>query len=86
MFFNMGQSRPLFVYFRYLLITILIIQIEKKLGVLGIRTWGRKLVGADKTTELWWPPTECQCYSEPSYLLERIEPGLKWIKIISPVR
>ena len=26
----MGQSRPLFVYFRYLLITISIIQIEKK--------------------------------------------------------
>ena len=25
-------------------------------GVLGIRTRGRRLVGADKTTEIWWPP------------------------------
>ena len=34
--------------------TISIIQIEKSLdGVLGIRTWGRKMVGADETTELW---------------------------------
>ena len=24
-------------------------------GVLGIRTWGRRMVGADKTTELWRP-------------------------------
>ena len=36
---NMGQSRPLFVYFRYFLDTISIIQIEKSIdGVLGIRT------------------------------------------------
>ena len=35
----MGQSRPLFVYYRYLLDTISIIQIEKSVdGVLGIRT------------------------------------------------
>ena len=47
--------RPLFVYFRSFLITIsVIIQIEKILdGVLGIRTHGRRMVGADKTTELW---------------------------------
>ena len=25
-------------------------------GVLGIQTWGCRMVGADKTTELWWPP------------------------------
>ena len=53
----MGQSRPLFVYFRYFLITISIIQIEKSVdGVLGIQTLGRRMVGADKTTELWRPP------------------------------
>ena len=23
--------------------------------VLGIRTWGRRMVGADGSTELWWP-------------------------------
>ena len=49
----MGQSRPLFFYFRPFLITISIIQIEKsKDGVLGIRTLGRRMVGADETTEL----------------------------------
>ena len=55
----MGQSRPLFVYFRHFLITISIIQIEKSVvGVLGIRTLGRRMVGADETTELWRPPIE----------------------------
>ena len=52
----MGQSRPLFGYFRSFLIPITIskIQIEKSLdGVLGIQTWGRRMVGPDKTTELW---------------------------------
>ena len=53
----MGQSRPLFVYFHYFLDTISIIQIEKSIeGVLGIGTRGHRMVGADKTTELWRPP------------------------------
>ena len=52
----MGQSRPLFVYFHYFLDTISIIQIEKSLdNVLGIRTRGRRMVGADETMELWQP-------------------------------
>ena len=52
--FKMGQSRPLFVYFRSFLFTISIIQIEKRLeGVLGIRTRSHRMVSADKTTELW---------------------------------
>ena len=51
---EMGQSRSLFVYFGSVLIIISVIQIEKsKDGVLGIWTWGRKMVGADETTELW---------------------------------
>ena len=55
-FKKMGQSRPLFVYFRSFLITISI-QIEKSVdGVLGIRTQSRRMVGADETTELWRPP------------------------------
>ena len=54
----MGQSRPLFAYFRSFLVTISI-QIEKSIdGVLGIRTRGRRMVGADKTTELWRPPLD----------------------------
>ena len=59
----MGQSGPLFVQFRPFLITISIIQIEKSIGgVLGIQTWGRWMVGADKTTELWRPPFHI-CYA-----------------------
>ena len=56
-FLKMGQSRPLFVYFRYFLITISITQIEKSIdGVLGNRTWGCSMVGSDKTTGLLRPP------------------------------
>ena len=56
-FFKLGQSRPLFGYFRYFLDRISIIQIKKSIdGVLGIRTLGRRMVGADETTELWRPP------------------------------
>ena len=51
----MGQSRPLFVYFRSFL--TISIQIEKSIdGVLGIRTQGRSMVGTDETKELWQPP------------------------------
>ena len=51
-----GPIPASFVYFRSFLITISIIQIEKSVdGVLGIRTRGRRMVGADKTTELWRP-------------------------------
>ena len=61
-FLKMGQSRPLFVYFRDFLNTISIIQIEKSVdGVLGIRTRGCRMVGADQTTELWRPPIESIC-------------------------
>ena len=56
---KMGQSRPLFVYFHYFPTTISIIQIEKSIdGVLGIRTRGCRMVGADETTELWRPPNK----------------------------
>ena len=56
LFFKKGQSRALFVYFRSFLATIPIIQIEKNIdGVLGIQTWGQRMVGADETTELWRP-------------------------------
>ena len=62
-FKKIGQSRPLFVYFRPFLspisITIYIstLQIEKSMhGVVRFWTGGRKMVGADKTTELWRPP------------------------------
>ena len=52
-----ANQRPLVVYFRSFLITISIIQIEKSVdGVLGIRTLGYRMVGADKTTELCRPP------------------------------
>ena len=54
-FLNMGQSRPLFVYFRPFLIAIQKLT-EKTLDVvLGNRTWGRRMVAADLSTELWRP-------------------------------
>ena len=59
-FFNvflkkMRQSWPLFVYFRSFLVTISL-QIKKRInGVLGIRTRGRRMVGADETMQLWRP-------------------------------
>ena len=61
----MGQSRPLFVYFG---------SFEKSVdGVLGIRTRGRRMVGADETTELWRPPINDERYrrigSDPLLLL-----------------
>ena len=38
-------------------ISISTIQIEKSVdGMLGIRTQGYRMVGADETTELWQPP------------------------------
>ena len=53
----MGQSRPLFVYFRSFL--TISIQIEKSIdGVLGIWTRDHRMVGADETMELWWPPND----------------------------
>ena len=53
--FLIGQSRPLFVYFRPFLITISIVLIGKSLnGVLGIRTNGRRMEGTDETTELYF--------------------------------
>ena len=56
-FKKMGQCRPLFFYFRSFLVNTISIQIEKSVdGVLGIQTQSRRMVGADKTTELWQPP------------------------------
>ena len=58
----MGQSRPLFVYFRPFLITISIIQIDKSIdGVLGTQTRGHMMVGADNTMELWRLPINKHC-------------------------
>ena len=49
----MGQF---FVYFCSFLVTISL-QIEKSIdGMLGIRTRGCRMEGADETTELWRPP------------------------------
>ena len=75
----MGQSWPLFVYFRSSLITISI-QIEKSIdGVLGIRTRGRRLVGTDKTTELWRPPCIKVCFR--AQLAERFVPLGLWFEL-----
>ena len=55
----MDQSRLLLFYFCSFLITISIIKIEKSVdGVLGIRTWGRRMVGAGEIMELLRPSKE----------------------------
>ena len=55
LFFKWANPGLFSVYFCSFLITISI-QIEKSIdGVLGIRTRGRSMVGADKTKELWRP-------------------------------
>ena len=53
-FFSKNWPNPAsFVYFRPLLITISVIQIEKSIdGVLGIQSRSCRMVGADYTTEL----------------------------------
>ena len=52
-----GPIPALFVYFRPFLITISIMQIEESIdGGLGTRARGRRMVGANETTELWWAP------------------------------
>ena len=52
----MGQTRPLFVYFRPFLnsmtITVQNLTIKSVDGVLGTRTRGGKMVGADESTEI----------------------------------
>ena len=49
----MGQSRPLFVYFRLFHMT----QINKSVdGVLATRTRGGRMEGTDKSTEQWQHP------------------------------
>ena len=36
---------------------VLIFNIKSLDGVLDIRTLDCRMVGADESTELWWPPT-----------------------------
>ena len=70
-FFKIWANPASFVYFRSFLIpiTISIIQIEKSVdGVLGIRTWGRTMVGEDETTELWRHPHPDACLTISSIL------------------
>ena len=64
--------------FRSFLITISI-QIEKSVdGVLGIRTRGRRMVGADETTELWRPPIVTFSLLNKNLVTE-FEPGIRGI-------
>ena len=47
----------LFIFVLFLFLVTISLQIEKSVdGVLGIRTLGRRMVGADETTELLRPP------------------------------
>ena len=56
----MGQTRPLFVYFRPFLNTmtntIKNLTIKSVDGLLGTRNRGRQMVDTDESTELWGHP------------------------------
>ena len=53
-FFFKWANPGLFLFYFHSFLIIISIQIAKSIdGVLGIRTRGRRMVGADKTTELW---------------------------------
>ena len=58
----MSQSRPLFRLFSSFSHHNSIINWKNIDGVLRIRTQGRRMVGADKTTELWRPPIPVACF------------------------
>ena len=65
----MAQTRPLFVYFCSFNMTYstnLTINDKNEDGVLGTRIRGRRLVGADKSTELWRHPIQAQLKQEPT--------------------
>ena len=73
-FFYKWANPGLFVYFRSFLVTISI-KIEKSIdGVLGIRTRGHSMVGANETTELWRPP-----FTPDLVLIQIVIPILKWL-------
>ena len=66
-FLKMGQSRPLFCLFlSFSCYNSNNTNWKIVDGVLGIWTGGRRMVVADKTTELWRPPWECRPYIEGS--------------------
>ena len=58
----MGQSRPLFLHYssfsqcKHKYKTNLTINYNRVDRVLGTRTWGSRMEGADESTELWWHP------------------------------
>ena len=55
----MGQSQPLFVYFRLFYKTQTKYNLIKSIdGVLGTQTRGGRIEGADKSTDLWWHPMQ----------------------------
>ena len=57
-FKKMGQTRPLFVYFRSFHMTNIaqILQMKKRRWHAWARTQGGRMVGADESTELWRHP------------------------------
>ena len=68
----MGQTRPLFVYFRSFLRTniaqILTINEKNINGVRVTQTQGSSVVGADESTELWRHPRVKECFQLKSFL------------------
>ena len=77
-FFKKWPITASFVYFRPFLITISIIQIEKSIdNVLRIWTCSRRMVGADKTTELWRPPNLLYVFPLDGWMHSRAKRSLQ---------
>ena len=58
-FFKMGQSRPLFVYYRLIYMTQINYINWQKHSVLWIQTQGGRMEGVYESTELWRHPCVC---------------------------
>ena len=84
-FKKMGQTRPLFClfsFFSHIAWTNLTINVKSVDGMLGSRTRGGRMEGADESTELWRHPFNSWCLSSCSTcksLLRSLCLSLTWL-------
>ena len=73
----MGHTRPLFCSFSHCMdkySTNLTINDKSIDGMLGSRTRGGRMEGADESTELWWHPTIIESFNRTRIFLNSIIP------------
>ena len=70
MFFKNGPIPASFCFIFVLFSLQFQYKLKKSIdGVLGIRTQGRRMVGSDKTTELWRPPLDLDVSAQNKNLI-----------------